>query len=85
MDSWMGPFVVKAGRRLDQFTRNGVKVMGRVFTPRVIYTAVACLDRRSDQSVLKWNKGLNQAVHASGIACISDGLENILCPYRASS
>ena len=38
MDSWMGPFVVKAGRRLDQFTRNGVKVMGRVFTPRVIYT-----------------------------------------------
>jgi len=38
MDSWMRPFVVKAGRRLDQFTRNGVKVMGRVFTPRVIYT-----------------------------------------------
>ena len=84
----MGPFVVKAGRRLDQFTRNGVEVMGRVFTPRVIYTvrkSVACLDRRSDQSGLKWNKGLNQAVHASGIACISDGLENILCPYRASS
>lgn len=54
---WTGPFVVKKAPRWDHFTRDGVKAMQRVLTPRVMYPA-------RSQSQLKWNTA-NQAVHAS--------------------
>ena len=67
MDQWTGPFVVKKGHRLDQFTREGARWMRRVLLHAFyLYVAVGTTigpERRSVQITIE--QGLNQAVRAS--------------------